>query len=181
MLNLITVFFLLQARKKRYLHSTHKSQILRLLFCLAHGSHTLRNNFNAFGVLLKDKKKVFCNWKSRMLVFPLHIAYTPHTKPNSPWALSGSHPQKKKSTFRNRNRFPFRLREPDDPPRSPIRFPGSFLPKFSATNTNASFANKVPITSYFIFSCFAGGGFFSMIFFPREFENKRKGWLLSFA
>lgn len=98
--------------------------------------------------------------------------------------------RKKKSTFRNRNWFPFRFREPYDPRRSPIWFPGSFLRRFLPRIQTPHLQTKcrlplilfsvvlLPVVILLPISS-VRWLFLRDIFFP--LERKKKCWLLSFA
>lgn len=98
---------------------------------------------------------------------------------------------KKKSTFRNRNRFPFRFREPYDPRRSPIWFPGSFLRRFLPRIQTPHLQTKcrlplilfsvvlLPVVTFFPPSLrwlFPKG--YSFFFFPQKERKMLTAWVL---
>lgn len=98
--------------------------------------------------------------------------------------------RKKKSTFRNRNRFPFRFRKPYDPRRSPIWFPGSFLRRFLPRIQTPHLQTKcrLPLILFSVvllpvvtFSPLSSMTFSWGIIFFFSGKGKKKCWLLSFA
>lgn len=118
----------------------------------------IRNNFNASSVFTSRKK--IWKPKSQMFFYPFpYIAHMLHTN-LIPYGRCPVHILRKgkKIHFWKPKLVPIPVPGTIRPPEESDLISRQFPSKISARNTNASFANKVPITSYFIFSCFAAGG-----------------------
>lgn len=123
------------------------------------------------------------NQRVKCFFIPFHIAHMLHTNlipyRRCPVHILG---KGKKIHFWKPKLVPIPVPGTIRPPEESDLISRQFPSKISARNTNASFANKVPITSYFIFSCFAAGGqfppplfddfFLRDIFFPLERKKK---------
>lgn len=132
------------------------------LICFARVLY-VRNNFNASSVFYEKEKKNLKTKESDVLFcfLPLHITHMLHTN-LIPYGCCPVHILKKgkKIHFQKPKPVPIPVPRTIRPPEESDLISRQFPSKISATNTNASFANKVPITSYFIFSCFAAAGYF---------------------
>lgn len=119
----------------------------------------IRNNFNASSVFTSRKKESE-NQRVKCFFILFHKAHMLHTN-LIPYGRCPVHILRKgkKIHFWKPKLVPIPVPGTIRPPEESDLISRQFPSKISATNTNASFANKVPITSYFIFSCFAAGGY----------------------